>query len=112
MCSDSSPDSAHSDSDHLSNDDLLQERSNHIHFLESLNQVDAIIRGATGLDQMLGDLLDKLLDIFKCDRAWLLYPCDPDAKEWRIPMERTRPEYPGAMSTNTIVPMSEPAGEY
>lgn len=75
-------------------------RRGHVKLLESLDRIDRTIRGATDLDRMLEATLDTLLDIFKADRAWLLYPCDPDAPSWHVPMERTRPEYPGAYELN------------
>jgi len=47
---------------------------------------------------MMSDVLDIVLSIFDCDRAFLMYPCDPDASSWFSPMERTRPEYPGVLA--------------
>ncbi len=54
----------------------------------------------------MGDVLDIVLDLFECDRAWLVYPCDVDAPAWRASMERTRPDYPGALSSDLEVPMT------
>jgi PAS domain S-box-containing protein len=68
----------------------------HVRFLESLEQIERAIRQATDLQRMQSDILDVLLAVFQCDRAWLLHPCDPAAPSWRIPMERSRAEYPGA----------------
>ena len=34
----------------------------------------------------MGDVLDAVLEIFGSDRAWLLYPCDPDAPSWKAVM--------------------------
>jgi signal transduction histidine kinase len=72
-------------------------------FLESLDRIDRAIQGTSDLDLMMGDVLDVVLATFKCDRAWLVYPCDPDAFQPgdpedlpRVRVERTRPEYPGA----------------
>jgi len=80
----------------------------HMHaraFFESLDRVNRAIQGATSLEQMMSDVLELLLEIFGCDRAWLLYPCDPNIAAWRVPMERTRPEYPGALALGVEVPM-------
>jgi len=63
-----------------------------------MERVDRAIRLAPDLDQLLPDALDTALDIFECDRAWLIYPCDPGSPSWRVPMERTRPEWPGALA--------------
>ena len=54
---------------------------------------------------MMSDVLDVVLSIFDCDRAFLLYPCDPEAAAWQVPMERTRPEYPGALALGLDMPM-------
>ena len=66
-----------------------------------------MIASATDLEQMLSDVLDKVLAIFSCDRAWLIFPCDPNAGEWRVVMERTRPEYLGALATEATLESSE-----
>jgi two-component system, cell cycle sensor histidine kinase and response regulator CckA len=77
----------------------------HVRFFEAMDRVNRAIQSATGLEQMMSDVLDLLLDIFECDRAWLVYPCDPDAASWRVPMERTRPEYPGGHAAGLDFPM-------
>jgi len=82
-----------------------QERQEHVRFLESLNRVNRAIQGATDLEQMVRDVLDVVLDIYDCDRAWLIYPCDPDATILRCVMERTRPEFPGAVAAGGTFPV-------
>jgi PAS domain S-box-containing protein len=82
-----------------------EERLAHLKFLENLDLINQAIRGANNLNQMMNDTLETTLQLFDCDRAWLLYPCDPDAQSFRVPMEITRPEYPGAGILNTDVPM-------
>jgi len=72
-------------------------RQAHTRSLENMERVNKAILTATDIEQMMGDVLDVVLSIFDCDRAFLMYPCDPDAVEWRLPMERTRPEYPRAI---------------
>jgi len=73
-----------------------QERGAHVRFVESLDRVNSAVHGTGDLDQMMSDVLDCVLSIFDCDRAWLVFH-DPDNATWKCPMERTRPEYPGAM---------------
>jgi len=70
---------------------------------ESLGLVNRAIQGTNDLDKMMRDVLDAVLSIFDCDRAWLLYPCDPETLTFRIPMERTKPEYPGALAKDMKV---------
>ena len=86
-----------------------EERQSHLRFFERMDQVNRTLQGTNDLEQMMGDVLDVVLAIFGCDRAWLLYPCDPEAASWQMPVERTRPEYPGAMALGTEVPMKPEA---
>ncbi|MDM8542466.1 PAS domain S-box protein [Desulfococcaceae bacterium HSG9] len=83
-----------------------QKSLEHTHFLESMGLIDTAIRKAADLDQMMNDVLQTVLEIFQCDRAWLLYPCDPDTSSWRVIMECTRPEYPGACAAKDEYPIS------
>jgi PAS domain S-box-containing protein len=72
------------------------EPSFHVALLEALDRVNQVILHEEDLEMMLRRALESVLKIFDCDRAWLLYPCDPASATWRVPMECTRPEYPGA----------------
>ena len=83
-----------------------EESKAYIRFLENLERIDQAIKQETDVEQMLRHILDTVFSIFDCDRAWLFYPCDPDAPSFRIPMEICRPEYPGAKVLNVDVPMS------
>lgn len=83
----------------------------YLFFLESLDQIDRAIRQSEDLDQMMKDVLDAVLSIFDSDRAWLLYPCDPGAPSWGVPMERTRIGYPGALIDGKDIPMLPEARE-
>jgi PAS domain S-box-containing protein len=72
---------------------LEEERRAHLWFLESLDRINRAMQGTNDLEAMVSDVLDAMLDIFACHRAWLVYPCDPDAPAWTIVKERARPEY-------------------
>ena len=69
-----------------------------------MDAIDRAIQGTSDLEQMMGDVLDAVLEIFRCDRAWLLYPCDPETDSLRVPAERTRPEYVGALGAGADIP--------
>ena len=70
------------------------ESVSHLRFFQNMDRINRAMQGTNDLDQMMNDVLDAMLSIFDSDRAFLLYPCDPDAPSFEIPMERTRPEYP------------------
>ena len=73
-----------------------KERQAHLWFLESMDRINRTVQSTNDLEQMMSDVLDAVLAIFACDRAWLVYPCDPESSTWRTVMEQTRPEFPGA----------------
>ncbi len=77
----------------------------HLWFLESMDRVNRAMQGTQDLQQMLSDVLLATLDIFACDRAWLIYPCDPDAPSWHAVMEHTRPQFPGAFASQAELPV-------
>ena len=82
-----------------------QERLAYLRLVESMERINRAIQGTSDLEKMLRDVLAAVLAIFDCDRAWLFYPCDPDAPSFRVPMEIAKPEYPGAGVLNVDVPM-------
>jgi PAS domain S-box-containing protein len=88
-----------------------EERRAHVWFLESMDRVNRAMQRTNDLEQMMGDVLEAVLEIFASDRAWLLYPCDPDAPSWSPIMERTRPEFPGAAACGRDLPMTPESAE-
>jgi PAS domain S-box-containing protein len=81
-----------------------EEHRAHVWFLESMDRINRAMQGSADLEQMMRDVLDVVLDVFACDRAWLIYPCDPHARSWRVLMERTGPQIPGAFAPNADLP--------
>ncbi len=86
-----------------------EERATHLRYFEGMDQVNRAMQGTTDLEQMMQQVLDVLLKVFDCDRAWLVFPCDPEATTWQVPMERTRPEYPGVLPIGVELPL-DPVG--
>ena len=68
-----------------------EERQTRLWFLESIDLINRTIRGTEDLEQMMSHVLDAVVSIFECDRAWMVYPCDPESQTWRTVMERTSP---------------------
>ena len=83
----------------------------HIYRLENLATLEQAINETPNITQMMDTAMRVTLEVFKCDRAWLLYPCDPNASSWRVPIEITTPEYPGANLLNTDIPMEQKTSE-
>lgn len=81
------------------------EAQRNLRFFESMDRVNLAIQGSNDLETVLNNVLEIVLSIFDCDRAFLVYPCDPDADSWRVPFEKTRPEYPGALALDLVMTM-------
>jgi PAS domain S-box-containing protein len=75
--------------------------------LTSLERIHAATVDSATLDDMLVRILDGILEIFHCDRAFLIYPCQLEASHLRIFLERTKPEWPGASNQNANIPMND-----
>ena len=73
-------------------------------FLRAMDVVNRAIQGASDLDQMMSQVLDVVLEVLGCDRAFLIFPCDAAVVECQVPMERHRPGYPGALSHGVNLP--------
>src|SRR5258708_12646121 len=88
-----------------------EEREAHLWFLESMDRVNRAIQGANDLEQMMSEVLDAALSIFDCDRAWLVYPCVPEAASFGTKMERTRPDFPARFGVGVEVPIDPMAAD-
>ncbi|MEN8220620.1 MAG: ATP-binding protein [Pseudomonadota bacterium] len=95
---------------HLTNRNLQKQLSaknaqlqDHIYHMESLATLGKAINETQNLAKMMDNAMKVTLSVFNCDRAWLLYPCDPNAPSCHVPIERTTPEYPGANILNTEI---------
>src|SRR6266850_3112564 len=82
-----------------------EERQAHLWFLESMDRVNRAIQGTNDLEQMMSDVLEAVLTVLQGDRAWLVYPCDPEAVSNGVKMQRTRPEFPGLYAIGADVPV-------
>lgn len=83
------------------------EKTAYIYHLMSLNRVYKAFDPTLDLETALPVALREILSVFDCDRAFLLYPLDKDAKTYKIPFEQTKPEYPGAFTANKDLPITK-----
>lgn len=57
------------------------------------DKINKIIINANDIRQMLNEILDTLIDVIDCDRAWILFPCNPEEQFYNLPFMRTKPEW-------------------
>src|SRR5580693_10009188 len=82
-------------------DELRQDR---LWFLEAMDRVNQAIQDTDDLQQTT-QVLDAVLSIFGCDRAWIVYPCDPDSKTSRTVADCARPTFAHSALVGVDVPM-------
>src|SRR5579862_9243383 len=73
-------------------------------FLESMDQLSRAMQDTEDLEQ-LSHVLETVLSIFGCDRAWLAYPSDADSRRWRTVAQRASPEVADTPSLDLDLPM-------
>ena len=71
-----------------------EEHTAHLWFLEAMDRVNRAMEGTKDIERMIGDVLEVVLGIFACDRAWL-HDCGPVPPSARVLVEIARTEYPG-----------------
>ena len=76
-----------------------------LRLLDVLDRITQVNLSSENMEDVMRGVLDLVLEVFKADRAWFLYPCDPDAPSWGVPMERSRPEWPGLSALGADIPM-------
>ncbi len=84
-----------------------QQINRQLRYLNSMERISRISATAESLETFLNGVLGEIKQIFSADRAWFLYPCDPKASFWEVPMECNRPEWPGAFARNMKLPVTE-----
>jgi diguanylate cyclase (GGDEF)-like protein/PAS domain S-box-containing protein len=84
-----------------------RDRRQHLHFLESLDRINRVLQAEGSIEQIMNKVLEEVRTVFDCDRAYLLYPCDPLAPSYTVPFESTTTEYPGAQARAVDVPSDD-----
>jgi PAS domain S-box-containing protein len=78
-----------------------------LHYYKNLDLVNRAIQGKDDLEQMMCGVLDAVIAIFDCDRAFLLYPSDPGTASWSLSIQRTRPESRALRDSAVMMPKDE-----
>jgi len=86
---------------------ILLEHAEQKRILQGINTVNNLVINSTSINEMLDQILDEFLQLFNCQRAWLTFPCDPQAEFLLVPKEKTVPQWPGAGIDNLKLPMDD-----
>jgi PAS domain S-box-containing protein len=68
----------------------------HMRYLEGMNDVSGAIESSQEAERMMPSALERLLEVFDCDRAWLIHLGDSDASGHRIAFNAERPRPDGS----------------
>ncbi|MGB9093173.1 MAG: diguanylate cyclase, partial [Gallionella sp.] len=82
-----------------------------LRLLDVLDRVTQVSLASESMDEVMRGLLDLVLEVFEADRAWFLFPCDPAAPTWTVPLECTRPRWPGLLTQGVEMPMDSVMSE-
>ncbi|MCB2182477.1 MAG: PAS domain S-box protein [Desulfobulbaceae bacterium] len=78
-------------------------------FQKDLSLVGNALYSAKEVDLVLEDILETVFTLFKCDRIWLFYPCDPRAQTFKVLAEKSASQYPGAFTSEQELPVTPEA---
>jgi PAS domain S-box-containing protein len=84
---------------------LDHERQSNLIFFESMDRINRAIQGTKSLELIMTDVLNIVQSIFKCDRAFVAFPCDPEMPELVISSKSVNPLYAKSMDKPIVVPM-------
>jgi PAS domain S-box-containing protein len=84
------------------------EHAAHLSFLRAMDRISRAMQGTDDVEGLLRNVLDAAIDIFSCDRAWLLHAPEAGVSAWRAAMERVRPPLPAALARGADVADDEP----
>jgi len=88
-----------------------EERQENLQFFEAMDRINRATQDTADLERVARDVLDLVLELLDCERAYLVFPCDPDAATWTTPMERYRPGHPGLQSLGVAMPTDPEVAE-
>ena len=80
----------------------------HLQFVRNMELVDSVIQKSDDVEVMLQKAIETVHQIYRSNRAWLLFPCNPDARACRVLVESCDAAYPGLNRLGRDVAM-EPA---
>jgi len=90
---------------------LSHDLAHRLRLMDVLDRITQISLANENMGDVLRGVLDLVLEVFNADRAWFLYACDPDVPFWGVPMERTRPGWPGLAALGEKIAMNSDLSE-
>jgi|GEM_PF-546875 len=89
-----------------------KERNANLYHFYNMDLVNKTIHASENIESLMNDILEIVQEIFKSDRAYLVYPCDPFSKSWEVKMKKTKKNFPGVFKTGIKMPMNKETSNY
>ncbi len=80
--------------------------------LLALEEIESVCNVQRDADEIIHHILKKMLELFSCDRAWLLHPCNPDLPSFEIPYQSASPSFPTPKAMTETIPMTSDMAAY
>lgn len=71
------------------------DRRERLHFLESMERVNQALQGTPDVERVMPAALQVMLEVFDCDRAYLIEGVDATTRRWTVRYERAVAAWPG-----------------
>lgn|GEM_PF-1562709 len=76
-------------------------------YFEGMTRILKVLNRIQDLEELIQKFVEEALAVFDCDRVFLLYPLDPEAATFSIPVEACKPEFPGALEVGLDLPVTD-----
>ncbi len=76
-----------------------------LRYLKVMEEVSRVSIAAQSVAELLDGVVPIILQVFAADRAWFLFPCDPQAPSWSLPAEACVSDWPGLSAQQARVPI-------
>jgi len=81
-------------------------------YLDYLEKIDNVIRESETIDLLLESLTGTMIEIFQCERSWIIYPCDPNTSSWQAKSDRSIQVITPKYEINIDHPMTSGTAEF
>ena len=82
------------------------------HYIQSLEEIDSIIRNHDSTNELLVNIVNTIIKIFECNRCWIIHPCDPKASSWQAKIDISITTIAQKYETNIDHPMTSDMSNY
>jgi len=84
----------------------------HEHYIKSIEKIDNVIRLNSNINALFPDIVKNIIEIFECERCWIIYPCDPNTQAWQAKYDEAISPLIPKFETDVDHPTTTSVAEY